>query len=115
MESILISIKTLLGIDAEYEHFDDQIKTYINSAFITLNGLGVGPETPFIVTTEMDTWSDAFGENVNVEMIKSYVYLKVRMIFDTPTLSFVAEAMERQISEMEWRLNSKFDVETETK
>lgn len=111
MESILISTKKLLGITAEENHFDDQIMTYINSALITLNGLGVGPETPYIITSEMDTWADAFGEETNVEMIKTYVYLKVRMTFDTPTLSFVADAMNRQIEEFEWRLNSKFDVE----
>lgn len=110
MESILISIKTLLGIVPEYKHFDDQIIAYINSAFITLNGLGVGPETPFTVTSEMDNWSDAFGEKTNTAMVKTYVGQKVRLMFDPPTSSFVLEAMERQIAEMEWRLHSTFNA-----
>lgn len=114
MESILITIKSLLGIASEYKHFDDQIKTYINDAFMSLSHLGVGPENPFVVTSEMDTWVDAFGEGVNVEKIKAYVGLKVRIIFDPPATSFVLEAMNRQINEMEWRLNSMFDVKSST-
>lgn len=111
MESILTSIKSLLGITAEYKHFDNQVMVYINDAFMTLNHLGVGPDKPVRIESEMETWGGIFGEETNVEMIKTYVGLKVRTLFDPPTTSFVLDAMNRQITELEWRLNSMADVE----
>lgn len=105
MESILTTIKLQLGIGADYTHFDQQIMVHINSAFMTLRQLGVGPDKPIIVTSEMDTWDKVLGENESIEAIKLYIALKVRMLFDPPTSSFVLDAMNRQASELEWRLN----------
>lgn len=109
MDSILTSIKKLLGITDEYEHFDADIIMHINSVFLVLNQMGVGPDIPFIVTDASQTWSE-FSEDINlIEMIKSYMGLKVQMIFDPPTSSTIAEAKNRMISEFEWRLNVAVD------
>ena len=105
MESILTSIKKLLGIAEDYEHFDTDIIMHINSVFMTLNQLGVGPNKPAVITNHLATWKDALGDTANIEAVKIYVYLKVRMVFDPPTSSFVLEAMSRQANELEWRLN----------
>ena len=105
MDSILTTIKLQLGIEADYKHFDSQIIVHINAALMTLSQLGVGPSTPFIVINEMDTWEKAFGELPNIEAVKLYMALKVRMMFDPPTSSFVLDAMNRQVTELEWRLN----------
>lgn len=105
MESVLRSTKKLLGIAEDYEHFDDDIIIHINSVFMTLNQLGIGPKKPAVITSSMDTWEDALGDTVNIQAVKTYIYLKVRMIFDPPTSSFVLDAMNRQASELEWRLN----------
>lgn len=109
MESILTTIKLQLGIGADYAHFDQQIMVHINAAFVTLNQLGVGPTKPFIVTSEMDTWAKALGEIEDIEAVKLYIALKVKMLFDPPTTSFVLDAMNRQVSELEWRLNAQAD------
>lgn len=109
MDSILTSIKKMLGIEAEYTHFDNDIIMHINSVFMTLNQLGVGPEEAPFITSELETWNDAFGDIKNVFAIKTYVYLKVRMVFDPPTSSFVMESMKNQATELEWRLNMQVD------
>ena len=103
MDSILTSIKKLLGIQEEYEHFDVDIMMHINSAFMVLNQLGVGPEEGFTIDDKYDVWSDFTTENL--EAVKTYVYLKVRVVFDPPNSSAVMESYNRQISEYEWRLN----------
>ena len=106
MTSILTSIKKLLGIAAEDTSFDGEIIIYINTAFMSLNQLGIGPaETP-VISSKIDTWSSAFGDMKDIEAIKTYVYLKVRLVFDPPSSSFVIEAMNKQIAELEWRLNA---------
>lgn len=111
MDSILTTIKKLLGIEADYTHFDNDIIVHINSVLMTLNQLGVGPESPASITSELDTWDKTLGDIKNLEAVKTYIYLKVKMIFDPPTSSFVVDAMNKQASELEWRLN----VQTETK
>lgn len=111
MDSILTTIKKLLGVEEDYKHFDNDIIVHINSALMTLNQLGVGPANPVSVTSELDTWEKVLGDIKNLEAVKTYIYLKVRMIFDPPTSSFVLEAMRKQAEELEWRLN----VQTETK
>lgn len=111
MESILITIKKLLGIAEDYTHFDADIIIHINTALMTLSQLGVGPEQPVSITSEMNTWQNTFGDTSDIEAIKTYIYLKVRIVFDPPTSSFVLEAMNRQISELEWRLNIQRDRE----
>lgn len=105
MDSILISIKKLLGITEEYEHFDMDIIMHINSVFMILNQLGVGPDKTFTIIDNTTTWDEFIPENENIESVKSYMYLKVRMLFDPPSSSVIAEAINKQISELEWRLN----------
>ena len=104
-DSILTSIKKLLGITEEYEHFDQDIIIHINSVFMILNQLGVGPLNGFSITDKTAVWSDFISEGTNLESVKSYIYLKVRLLFDPPTTSAVMESMNRMISELEFRLN----------
>lgn len=105
MESILTSIKKLLGITEEYAHFDNDIIMHINSVFMTLNQLGIGPEDGFTITSDEALWTDFLGESKNIEAVKTYTYLRVRMLFDPPSSSAVMDSMKRQIDEFEWRLN----------
>lgn len=104
-DSILTSIKKLLGITEEYEHFDQDIIIHINSVFMILNQLGVGPSNGFSITDKTAVWSDFISEGSNLESVKSYIYLKVRLLFDPPTTNAVMESMNRMISELEFRLN----------
>lgn len=108
-DSILISIKKLLGIDALCDHFDQDIIIHINTAFSTLTQLGVGPSDGFFITSDVEKWSDFLPEKPKMEFVKTYVYLKVRLIFDPPSSSSVMEAMDRQIKELEWRINISVD------
>ena len=105
MESILTSIKKLLGIDEEYEHFDSDIIMHVNSVFMILNQLGVGPTEGFSIKDKTATWEDFVTDLTKVEAIKSYVYLKVKLLFDPPLSSSVMESINRTISELEWRIN----------
>lgn len=105
MESILTTIKKLLGITEDYTHFDTDIIIHINSALMRLNQLGVGPEKTASITGAGDTWTDKLGSLDDLESVKTYVYLKVRIIFDPPANSSVLEAMKQQIAELEWCLN----------
>ena len=109
-ESILTSVKKMLGITKEYDAFDMDIIMHINSVFMILNQLGVGPSEAFRITDDSTKWSDFILENSKLESVKSYMYLKVKLLFDPPTNSAVAEANNRMISELEWRLN--FEVES---
>ena len=109
MDSILTSVKKMLGIPEEYEHFDMDIIMHINSVLMILTQLGVGPEEGFAIADKSDKWCDFIGEGKLVELVKSYVYLKVRLIFDPPQSSSVIEAINRQISEFEWRINVAVD------
>lgn len=103
--SILTSIKKLLGIEAEYTHFDQDIIIYINSAFMGLNQLGVGPITGFRIADATATWEDFMGDRLDIEGVKSYVYLKTRLTFDPPQTGYLVDAIKDQIKELEWRLN----------
>lgn len=106
MDSILTSIKKLLGIDESYEHFDADITIHINSVLAILTQLGVGPSTGFNITGKTETWSDFIGSNVvNLENVKSYVYMKVRLMFDPPSTAALIDSMNRLVNELEWRLN----------
>lgn len=105
MDSILNSIKKLLGITEEYTHFDNDLIMHINSVFMTLSQLGVGPSEGFVITGSYETWNDFVEEDQRLDAVKSYIYLKVRLLFDPPTSSAVLDAINRQISEFEWRLN----------
>ena len=109
MDSILTSIKKLLGITEEYENFDQDIIMHINSAFMILNQLGVGPKSGFSINDKSSTWYEFIPESGNLEAVKTYVHLKVKLMFDPPLSSTVIEAIKSQINELEWRLNVSVD------
>ena len=114
MDSILTSIKKLLGIVEEYEHFDSDIIMHINSVFADLSQLGVGPSEGFAIRDEEDTWYDFTEDNMLLQAVKSYVYLRVKVLFDSSSMgSATLAAYERQIAQWEWRLN--VEAETTTK
>jgi hypothetical protein len=104
-QSILNSTKKILGIAADYTVFDLDIITHINTAFSTLTQLGVGPAHGFMISDETETWQDFIGDDLQNNSVKSYVFLKVRSLFDPPQTSYLIQATERQIQELEWRLN----------
>ena len=107
MESILTSIKKMLGIPEEYDHFDPDLIMHINSVLSILTQIGVGPSEGFRIEDDLATWEDFLGDDTNYEAVKSYVHLRVKLLFDTSTLSSaVIESMNRMISELEWRLNA---------
>lgn len=110
MDSILTSIKKLLGIAEEYEHFDSDIIMHINSVFVVLNQLGVGPTEGFYIVDKTALWEDFTKNDALIQSVKSYVYLKVRLLFDPPSSSAVLDSINRQISELEWRLNLSVDT-----
>lgn len=110
-ESILISIKQLLGLTKEYTVFDPAIIIHINTVFMTLNQLGVGPAEGFRIEDDMEVWHSYIQEEDNLESVKTYIYLKVKLLFDPPLNSSIITAMQQQINELEWRLN----VEAESK
>lgn len=111
MESILTSIKKLLGIVEEYEHFDADIIMHINSVFMDLNQLGVGPSEGFMIMDEEAIWSDFIEDETMLQAVKSYMYLRVKVLFDTSSMgSSTLAAYERQIQQWEWRLNIKAET-----
>lgn len=109
MDSILTSVKKLLGITEEYTVFDADLIMHINSVFMILYQLGVGPDKPFSISDASATWDDFKEDKDNIEAVKTYVYMKVRIIFDPPQVGSTMEAMNNLISEMEWRLNAADD------
>lgn len=109
MDSILISIKKLLGITADCTDFDADIIMHINSVLMVLKQIGVGPEEGYSITGDTETWADFFGELPNLPAIKSYVYLKVRLLFDPPQSSALLESTKQLVAELEWRLNADAD------
>ena len=113
MESILTSIKKLLGIVEEYDHFDADIIMHINTVFMALNQLGVGPSNGFAITDKTSTWDEFITKDDNLEAVKSYMYLKVRLLFDPPLSSAVVDSINRQINELEWRLNVASELKRE--
>lgn len=111
MESILTSIKKLLGIAEEYTQFDSDIIIHINSVFMTLTQLGVGPSTGFYIEDAIAEWSDFIPDPAKLQAVKTYVYLKVRLLFDPGSLgSATLAAYERQIQELEWRFTVANDT-----
>ena len=105
MESILTSIKKLLGITEEYNQFDPDIIMHINSVFMILTQLGVGPAEGFSIEDDTAVWTDFIQDVKKLESVKTYIYLKVKLAFDPPLSSAVIESMNRLINELEWRLN----------
>lgn len=110
MDSILTSIKKMLGIEEEYTHFDPELIVFINSVFGILFQLGVGPTTaPFKISGSSQSW-DEFIEADQIETVKSYMYMKVRLLFDPPTSSAALSSFKELIQEFEWRCH--VDAET---
>lgn len=110
-ESILTSIKKLLGIEEDYEVFDEDVIIHINSAFSILTQLGLGPSNGFAIKDKTSAWSDFIPKESMFGLVKTYVFLKVKLIFDPPLTSTVVESMTQQISEYEWRLNVMAETE----
>lgn len=110
MESILTSIKKLLGIAEDDTSFDPDIIMHINSVFMILRQLGVGPEEGFRIEGKDATWSDFTEDITLIESIKTYIFMKVKLIFDPPSNSSVIEATNRIITELEWRLNATSEI-----
>lgn len=103
-DSILLSIKKSLGITYDYTHFDLDIIQAINSVFSILTQLGVGPSDGFKIVDETAKWSEYLNEDLTLNLVQSYMFGKVRLIFDPPASSTVTESMNRMLSELEWRI-----------
>lgn len=113
MESILTSIKKLLGIAEEYTHFDADIIMHINSVFNILTQIGVGPSEGFRISDKYASWDDFLPNDIRLENVKSYTYLKVKLLFDPPDRSAVMEATNRMINELEFRISVTVDPHQE--
>jgi hypothetical protein len=110
--SILLSTKKILGIAEDYTVFDLDIITHINSVFSTLTQLGVGPPEGFMIEDESALWEDFnTTDDAQYNAVKSYVFLRVRLLFDPPTTSYLIAAFDEQIKELEWRLNAHREEE----
>lgn len=107
--SILTSIKKMLGIAEDYIEFDEDIITHINSVFLNLTQLGVGPEEGFMIEDDTAVWEDFIDDSIQLQAVKTYMYLKVKLLFDPPLSSSVTESFTRMIAELEWRLNVAVD------
>ena len=103
MDSILESIKKLLGIPKDYTAFDVDVIMHINTAFAILNQLGLGPEGGYGIEGYDDVWDD-YIVSYNMSMIKTFIYLKVRLAFDPPSSTALIESMQRTLDELTWRL-----------
>lgn len=105
MDSILKQTKKVLGVPEDYDVFDTDILMHINTAFATLHQLGVGPVNGFMITDDATTWDNYTDADLNLNSVKSYIFLRVKLLFDPPPTSFAIEALQTQIKEFEWRLN----------
>lgn len=103
IDSILNSVKKKLGILEDYKHFDEEIILDINTSFMTLNQLGVGPDDPFMITGEEEVWED-FISTGPIEAVKSYIPLKVKLLFDPPQQSYLVNEIKDLLSELEFRM-----------
>ena len=109
-QSILDSTKKMLGLASDYTAFDLDVITHINSVFSVLTQLGIGPERGFSIEDSSTTWDEYLGGNKLLHTIKSYVYLRVRVLFDPPSAGYVLTAIENQIKELEWRINMEHEM-----
>lgn len=114
-DSILNSVKKMLGITKEYKHFDTDVIIHINSTFSILAQIGIGPDEGFTIEDESTTWSEFIPEDSYhlLDMVRTYMFMRVRSMFDPPMSSSVSEAYNRQISELEWRLMVTADTEVD--
>ena len=112
-ESILITIKKMLGPSYDEESFDTDIIIHINSCFTTLRQLGIGPSNGYRITTKDQVWSEFIKNEEMLDSVKTYIYIKTKLVFDPPTNSSLLNAFEKQYKELEWRLN--ISVESDPK
>lgn len=105
-DSILKTVKQILGIPSDETGFDFDLLIHINSAFATLHQLGVGPETVFEIEDDTAVWATFIDGDLRFNSVRTYVCLKVKSIFDPPQSSYAVTAMKEQIMEYEWRLNN---------
>lgn len=108
-DSILLSTKKSLGLEPTMEAFDPDIIMCINSALNVLTQLGVGPVEGFSISSKEDTWDGFIGEEPRLNMVKTYIYLKTKMVFDPPTIGGLMTSYQEQIKELEWRINVQVD------
>lgn len=117
---ILVSVKKLLGIAETYTDFDIDILTHINTVFTTLNQLGIGPDAGFMIEDDTATWDTYLVKasdgtpDLLLNNVKTYMFMRVRLMFDPPTTSYLVDSWEKQVKELEWRLNVKREGESWT-
>lgn len=107
LTSILTSTKKTLGIAEDYTAFDEDIIMHINTVFSTLNQLGLGPAEGFAISDKTAVWADFIGTDLRLNNVKSYMYMRVRLMFDPPSTSYLIASMERQVEQLEWRMNTE--------
>ncbi len=107
MESILNSIKKMLGMAEDYTHFDDDLVMHINSVFMVLTQLGVGPAEGFWIEDDSATWEEYIPDLSKLQAVKTYMYLKTKLVFDPPSSSIHKQCIDENIKELEWRLHSE--------
>lgn len=116
MDSILLTVKKLIGgIAEDDDHFDADIITDINSVFLELSQIGIGPEEGFSISDKTTTWDEFIKPGAVQNAVRTYVYLKVKLIFDPPSSSFVVESINKTLEKLEWRLNFQAESRKETK
>lgn len=112
--SILLTIKKLLGITPEYTHFDSDVIAYINSVFLELSQIGVDDKNSFFITDYKNCWDELMPESNLLNAIKMFVYLKVKLLFDPPTNTGVIDSINRQIDHLVWRINIESELKDKT-
>lgn len=110
MESILNTIKKMLGIELDCTDFDLELIPHINSVLMAVMQLGVGPSTGLMILDDKNMWTELLGDRKDLESVKTYIYLKTRLLFDPPTNAYLVEALERQATELEWRITAQAEV-----
>ena len=103
MDNILTSIKKLLGINPEYQEFDQDIIMHINTVFMILNQLNIGPSEGFVIVDGLEEWGD-YTTALNENAVRTFIYLKVKLMFDPPTSSVLMDSINNTLAELEWRL-----------
>jgi hypothetical protein len=104
--SILTDVKQTLGLDEAYVAFDLDVLMHINSAFATLNQLGIGPAEGFMIEDATPEWDAFLGDDLKLNSVKTYIYLSVRLVFDPPTTSYLIDSLRKQLDELTWRINT---------
>jgi len=109
-DSVLLSVKHLLGVHEDITAFDADILMHINASLLVLTQLGVGPKKGFIILGPDEKWEDFHGPRVDLSMIPIYVYMRVRLLFDPPQMGYFVTSLKEQIAEMEWRIREQLEI-----